>query len=93
MTEDAQANAAFPARRQARVCLVLTSGTRLEGDWTEPRWDHTAPPTTAELIDKFHGLADPVLGRPRADAIERAVGTLPDAADLTALTGLLYHSP
>ena len=73
MRESDHANAAFPLRRYAKVDLVLKDGRRLEGDYVEPRWDHTAPPTPAELREKFYAYAVPVVGAPRAAAIEAAV--------------------
>ena len=88
MMEDDRANAAFPAQRLARVALTLTDGTRLESDWTTPKWDPAEPPTEAELREKFHRLADPVLGPERARAIEDALHGLPDTA-ITPLYGLL----
>ncbi|CUH80376.1 MmgE/PrpD family protein [Tritonibacter multivorans] len=76
MRESDHADAAFPLRRYAKVDLVLKDGRRLEGDYVEPRWDHTAPPTPAELREKFHQYAVPVVGAPRAAAIEAAVDGL-----------------
>ncbi len=49
-------------------------------------WD---PVTNAELITKFHALADRVTGRGRADAIQRAVVGLENLDDLSALVDLL----
>ncbi|WP_417205052.1 MmgE/PrpD family protein [Antarctobacter sp.] len=92
MAEDAQANAVFPGTRLARVRLVLRDGRVLESDWMTPRWDAEAPPSEAELSRKFHALADPVLGRDRAEAIEAAIARL-EAAPLTALTEHLFHAP
>lgn len=83
------ANAAFPLRRFARVTLILHDGRALRGDWVTPRWDHTDPPTEGELRAKFHDLADPVLGRPRADAIEDALSKL-ETTGLTPLTDQLF---
>ncbi|MEM9551416.1 MAG: MmgE/PrpD family protein, partial [Pseudomonadota bacterium] len=77
MVEDDHANTHFPSDRLARTTLVLRDGQRLVGDYTRPLWDHRAPPTEAELRAKYHALADPVLGRNRADAIEEALNALP----------------
>ncbi len=88
MVEDAHANAPFPQKRLARVTLTLTDGQSLTSDWMEPKWDHTAPPTEAELRAKYHSLADPVLGQSRADAIENALETL-DSKPLHSLSKLL----
>lgn len=88
MAEDDYANSQFPVRRFARTDLVLTDGTRLSGDWIEPRWGPLNPPAAQELRAKFHLLADPVLGQPRADAIENAIENL-ENSPLSALTDLI----
>lgn len=87
MRPHAFANDVFPNQRLARVKLVLKSGDAFQSDWTEPRWDPAAPPTSDELRAKFHDLADPVLGVPRARAIEGALDALPD----TSLSELTLH--
>ena len=79
MTESDQANAVFPDRRLARVSLVLTDGTRLDGPYMTPKWDAEQPPTGAELRKKYHALADPVIGPARASLIENAVNSLPES--------------
>ena len=84
------ANKNFPTQRHARVSLILTDGTRHEGDWNEPRWDHNAPPTEAEFREKFHKLADPVLGLAHANAIEAALANLSDTP-LSALSDQLLR--
>ncbi len=78
MRESTKANAAFPAIRMARVRLVLRSGKTFESDWTQPRWDASAPPTEAELQAKFHALANPVIGQEKANAIRAAIDALPE---------------
>ena len=81
MQEHTRANAAFPDTRLSRTRLVLTDGTVLQGDWMEPKWDASAPPTEAELRGKFRGLAGD-----RAEAVEAAVAALPSDG-LPPLTG------
>jgi len=90
MTEDDEANRVFPARRKARVTLHLKSGQKLQSNWMEPKWDPLSPPTEAELRTKYHTLADPLLGQPRADAIENALENLA-ATELKPLTDLLFQ--
>lgn len=90
MTESDYANDNFPAKRFAKVALILKDGTRLQGDYLTPRWDFTNPPTEAELRAKFHAFADPVLGIARANAIEDTLADLPDN-ELTTLTDLLFQ--
>lgn len=84
------ANANFPQTRPAKATLVLKDGTRLEGDYTQPRWDHLNPPTEAELRKKYRDLAAPLLGQARADAIEKALANLHDT-ELAPLTNLLFQ--
>ncbi len=78
MTEDAHANANFPVKRLARVTLTTRDGTQHASDWTTPKWDAEDPPTPLELQEKFHALADPVLGPARAAAIAQAIESLPE---------------
>ncbi|MGP6085549.1 MmgE/PrpD family protein [Antarctobacter jejuensis] len=92
MSEDEVANRAFPGTRLARVRLVLRDGRVLESDWIQPRWDHDAPPTDEEIRAKFHRLADPVLGRARAEAIAEAIDGL-EKTPLARLTDLLFRAP
>ena len=90
MRESDHANRVFPGDRLARVALVLTDGTRVQGDWSGPRWDHQSPPTGDELRAKYHALADPVLGPARAAAVESALAGLA-GADLSSLSDLLLQ--
>ncbi|TCL10068.1 2-methylcitrate dehydratase PrpD [Shimia isoporae] len=76
MREHDVANAAFPVQRLARVCIQTRDGKKYQSDWQEPKWDHTAPPTEAELRAKFHALADPVLGPVAAKEIEDTLANL-----------------
>ena len=88
LREDDTANAAFPARRIARVAITLLDGRHYESDWNEARWDASAPPSENELREKYHALADPVLGPRRAGDIESAIDTLEKTA-LNALSQLI----
>jgi len=90
MSESDEANAPFPLRRLAKVALILKSGERLQGDYMDPRWDPTAPPTEAELRTKFHRYADDNLGKSRADGIEGALANL-SGTSLDKLTNLLFQ--
>jgi len=90
MREDDAANAAFPQRRLARVALTLKDGRRLESDWTEAKWDPSAPATAAELAGKFHKLADPVLGAEATD-LKTAILGLAEGGSVSAATRPLYR--
>ncbi|MDJ0826471.1 MAG: MmgE/PrpD family protein [Rhodobacter sp.] len=88
MHEDSDAQARFPEFRPAKVTLILRDGTRLDSDWTEPKWDADHPPSEAELRAKYHALSDPLVGPARAGQIESALHDLPDRG-LAPLTDLL----
>ena len=90
MQESDHANENFPKERLSKVTLHLKDGSKLEGDYMNPLWAPDAPATEAELVAKFRSLADPVLGIPRARAIEAAIDALPDT-DFSALEALLYQ--
>jgi 2-methylcitrate dehydratase PrpD len=90
MHESDHANAAFPLRRFARVTLTRSNGTTHQSDWHEPRWDHTAPPSEAEIRSKFHAYAAPILGTQRAVALEVAIDALPETG-LAPLTDQLFR--
>ena len=76
MVEADHANANFPQQRPARARITLTGGKVVESDWHEPRWSATSPPGDAELIAKFHGLADPALGPEAALALRQTIMTM-----------------
>ena len=80
MTEAERANAAFPLRRFARVTLYLRDGRALKSNWTEPKWEHVAPPTADELAAKFLAYAEPVIGKARARRIAQVVSDLENRA-------------
>ena len=48
------------------------------GDWLEPKWYATDPPSALELKDKYHSLAKPVLGEKRSQSIADAIDGLTD---------------
>lgn len=87
VTESPDYNAAFPARRIAHVTLVLKDGRRLESGPTEAHGDPENPVSDAEVREKFHALADPLLGGVRARAIEQTVDRLDTGRRITELLG------
>ena len=80
-------NAAFPARRFARLVIVLDDGRQLQSDVTEAPGDPEEPLSDEQVVDKFFALAAPVLGDEIATTIRRAIGDF-DSPDLD-LPGLL----
>ena len=57
-------------KRWAQVTLELHDGTRLEAAPRTPRGDVDMPLLDAEISEKFHLFADPVLGASRATELE-----------------------
>ncbi|MES2186870.1 MAG: MmgE/PrpD family protein [Pseudomonadota bacterium] len=66
-TIDAQADAAFPSQRSARVAISTTDGRRFEHHQPNRKGDPEEPLSDADLDGKFLELAGPVLG----DALAR----------------------
>ncbi len=87
IVEDDVHNDEFPARRFARVTLVLTDGRRLTSDDTEPRGDPRGVLAVGdeEVRAKFSTLARPVLGDRRTTGIEAAIDGLLKAEDLSEI--------
>ncbi|WP_420863057.1 MmgE/PrpD family protein [Algirhabdus cladophorae] len=88
LSEDASANAAFPLRRYAKVQLTLKSGQICESARFEPRWDHTNPPSAADIIAKFTDWTADL--HPQAHDIQTAVMGL-DTTGLAPLATLIYQ--
>lgn len=86
MQEDPEANAKFPLIRLARAQITLTDGTELQSKWFEPRWDHTAPASEAEIRQKFRDWSAPFCAQ--SPAVEAAAWAVPENG-ITPLTDLL----
>jgi 2-methylcitrate dehydratase PrpD len=81
-------NARFPQERIARVQIETTTGDVLESGERQARWDAAAPPTDAELQEKFHWLVQGRIAEERGVEIEETVwhsADLPDAAVLITM--------
>ncbi len=84
----------FPAERLADVVIVLRDGSRAEFAGAVCRGDPSSPLAEAELRNKFHELAGPVLGDTRAHAIEQTVARMGGRDERDAqLRNLLLTSP
>ena len=70
LIDDPEMTARSVEKRWAQVTLLLHDGRRIEDQPRTPRGDVDAPLTDAEIAQKFHGFADPILGLPRATEIE-----------------------
>ena len=93
VVEDDEANAAFPADRLARVSITLRDGRTLKSGMTRAVGDPDVPLSDAELTAKFNGLAGPVLGKARADALHDACLGMWQAPSVSNLTELVMPAP
>ena len=75
-TENSEYSRLFPAERWARVEIMLNDGRKLVSEPARARGNPENPLADAELQAKYFDLAEPVLGRPRAQRIERLVNEL-----------------
>lgn len=69
MVEDPELEAEFPRTRAARVEVELRDGRRLEAYVDVPRGMPERPASEAELVAKFSGLAEPVIGGVATEAL------------------------
>jgi 2-methylcitrate dehydratase len=69
VVEDAKLTAGYPAGIPNRVTVTLSDGTKLVEEVAFPPGHDKNPLTDEQLAHKFHGLADPVIGRAQAQAI------------------------
>ena len=80
-------DAAYPARRPARVTIVTGRG-RFTSEAMEALGSDEVPLDDAGLDEKFRGLVDPVLGTPRSVALLDALRHLPERGDVRGVLGL-----
>lgn len=81
---DAEASAAFPSRRMARVTLTSADGQRFSHLARHRRGDPESPLSDADLDAKFIALSSPVIGAARAQQLRDRVWQL-DTLELEAL--------
>lgn len=79
---DPELDAAFPARRAARVTLTARDGRAETFLQPTRKGDPDAPLSDAELEDKFRELAEAVIGAPEARALLERLWVLERAPDL-----------
>ncbi|MGB7244380.1 MAG: MmgE/PrpD family protein [Sulfitobacter sp.] len=95
LIDDAHFTKISVGKRWAQVSLRLKDGQTLTSDPRTPRGDTDLPLSDAEISDKFHLFADPVLGRSRADEIEGLCGQFDtlDAREFSRLLDLCLTAP
>lgn len=86
---DPEIDRIYPAVFAGRVEVVLRDGTRFDRRVDFPRGSVENPLPEADLLAKFHALADRAIGRARADRVVGLVGQLEELPDIRELAGLL----
>lgn len=69
LIDDPHLTAISVGKRWAQVTIELSDGQRFTSEPRTPRGDVDLPLSDAEISEKFHLFADPVLGRNRADKL------------------------
>jgi hypothetical protein len=75
-------------KRWAAVTILTKDGRRLSAPPRTPRGDTDLPLSDAEILAKFHGFADPVLGEERAGRLAQLSGRF-DSLDAEGFGQLL----
>jgi 2-methylcitrate dehydratase PrpD len=70
LIDDPHLTAISVGKRWAEVSIILHDGRRFDAAPRSPRGDTDMPLSDAEIAEKFHLFADPVLGVARANEIE-----------------------
>ncbi|XDZ66895.1 MmgE/PrpD family protein [Alphaproteobacteria bacterium LSUCC0684] len=89
LAEDDAHNAVFPEHRLARVEIFTRDGKRYLSADTAATWDPEAPPSDTEMEEKFHALADPVMGTELAGNIRRHVWAMGEGGHAAPLLALI----
>lgn len=89
MVVDTDLERSFPARALARVEVESVDGRRVTSPVVGAPGDPDTVLSDEALEEKFHHLADPVVGPTLADEIIHAVHRLPEARDMAGVAALL----
>lgn len=83
-------NEAFPARRFSEVTITLKDGSVLESGPVEANGDPEIPLSEAEIDQKFHLFAKPVLGAEHSQKLLTHVRNMGQSPDLHVFNSLVY---
>ncbi len=83
---DAECQQTYPALRAAKLSLTLEDGRSFERYVDEPSGSARHPLSDAAVVEKYRGLAGPVLGQERTEASISLLGSL---ARLNSVDGLV----
>ena len=82
-------------KRWAQVSIIMNNGIRHEAAPRTPRGDTDLPMSDAEISNKFHLFADPILGSKTAQTIEDLCSKFDhlDAAGVQSLLDIILDKP
>lgn len=86
---DPECDRLYPNERTAKVKIISANGQRFERFVRDPYGSETNPMSDEAIIQKFAGLAGPVLGNNRTQAISALVMRLDTVEDMSEFTELL----
>ena len=95
LVDDPHLTAISVGKRWARVAITLKDGQSFMSEPRTPRGDTDLPLSDAEISEKFHLFADPVLGQSRANELVSLSGQFDqlDAREFTRLRDLCLSAP
>jgi 2-methylcitrate dehydratase PrpD len=95
LIEDPDLTQRSDGKRWAQVALTLHDGTRFEAEPRTPRGDTDLPLSDAEISDKFHLFADPVIGVSISGELEELCNKFDrlDSKETTHLLDLVLTKP
>jgi 2-methylcitrate dehydratase PrpD len=86
---DQEIQKGYPAKRQARVEITTTDGRVFDSGVVNARWGVPADrPADQDLIEKFHMVTEPVLGRTRGQALQEMIWNLEQETEAARLVDL-----
>lgn len=90
VTEDPAMTQAFPNEWPAQVVIRLRGGEAITRRVDKVKWSPHRTPTWAELSEKFHLMADSVIGGERARQVVEQVAALKEDSSLSAVMATLH---
>lgn len=79
----------FPAEQPSRVTITLADGATHTAEVSHPKGHPHHPMTDAELHDKLHALAAPVLGQAGCERLAAIIADLDTLETITTLTSAM----
>lgn len=89
--EDKAMTAAFPDKWPAEIVIQLRGGESIKRRIDKVKWSPQRTPTWAELAQKFHMMADPIIGQDRATQAIASIADLEKDSTLAPVMAALQQ--